>query len=359
MRVSIESCDADFVLARQDEILRLTRAAQLPMIFDTPAWIAAWTSTFDQSKKAVCFIAEEDGVLIGFLPLVSEVAWPAIYGVVGQRFVYADHLQILVDHGSREEFLAISLACLHDHDGRWAALRCRSIPENSPNLDALENVTRTGGTFSAFQSSVAPYVNIDGGIDSVIAPLPKKRRYNLRRTIRLAENAGFRYADNSLDPQTAFDELLRLHRSRAREKSQVSTFDEPAVLAFHRRLLDDPFIAQHVWFRCLKVNENIIAQFYGFCIGGNLAFYQMGFDPGFSARSPGTVLLYHVLEEAGRSGVSELNFLQGDEPYKSQWTKSARNLFDVQVTSPTIEGRALGYTRQVKEAVKRRLRDRE
>jgi CelD/BcsL family acetyltransferase involved in cellulose biosynthesis len=109
------------------------------------------------------------------------------------------------------------------------------------------------------------------------------------------------------------------------------------VERFHARLLS-VLPPEHIVLRGIEVDGRPIAMFYGFLLAGRLYYFQLGYDPAWSAGSPGIVLITKTVEEACATGCVEYNFLQGDEPFKQIWTRQGRALFDLAVYNRSFSG---------------------
>jgi CelD/BcsL family acetyltransferase involved in cellulose biosynthesis len=95
--------------------------------------------------------------------------------------------------------------------------------------------------------------------------------------------------------------------------------------------------------------------------GGRLFHFQGGFDPALAEESPGTALLWTVLEEdVFGAGLLEYDFLDGGEAYKKSFADGARALYDVVAYRPTRWGRARARVATAvsaaKDAARRTLR---
>ena len=107
--------------------------------------------------------------------------------------------------------------------------------------------------------------------------------------------------------------------------------------------------------RFLKNEKQTIAVFYGFGYQRQIINYQVAHDPLWDKYSPGTVLLYSVIEEAFNKGYEEFDFLRGNERYKNTWAKNSRNLFQIIAYNKNTCGTISRWTNQAKEFVKRKV----
>ena len=90
--------------------------------------------------------------------------------------------------------------------------------------------------------------------------------------------------------------------------------------------------------RFLESDDQTISGAYNFVFENRCFSYQKGFDPAWDRFGPGKVMVYELLQEAFSEDRIELNFLQGDEPYKSDWTPHVRPLFGGNVYNRSFSG---------------------
>ena len=87
-----------------------------------------------------------------------------------------------------------------------------------------------------------------------------------------------------------------------------------------------------------KANNARIAALYNFIYNDTCFYYQSGFDPVWAKFSPGTVLFSLSIQDAIENGMLEYDFLQGDEPYKFNWTNTKRQCVSILVFNKTLMG---------------------
>jgi CelD/BcsL family acetyltransferase involved in cellulose biosynthesis len=94
---------------------------------------------------------------------------------------------------------------------------------------------------------------------------------------------------------------------------------DPPIRRFHRAaaplLLSAGLLRLHV----LRLDERIIAVMHALHAKCRAYCYLCGFDPEFGALSPGTLILGHSIWQAVREGTREVDFLRGQERFKSFW----------------------------------------
>jgi len=150
--------------------------------------------------------------------------------------------------------------------------------------------------------------------------VPAKRLTCLRHErARAARMGAVETVDVGGEPQRFLDELFRLHGARWEGRGEAGVLADARVRAFHREAL--PRLVEQGLARCwlLKIGGEVAAVHYGMANGREAFFYIGGFDPRFSAASPGSLLIGHAIAEAKREGSAEFHFLRGREPYKYAW----------------------------------------
>jgi CelD/BcsL family acetyltransferase involved in cellulose biosynthesis len=99
-----------------------------------------------------------------------------------------------------------------------------------------------------------------------------------------------------------------------------------------------PRLAARGWLRLyrLRVQGAAIAAVYGIEVGRRFYYYQSGYDPAWSARSPGLVLVGRTVEDAYARGIVDYDFLRGTEPYKLDWAWDRRETCTVRLHAPSL-----------------------
>jgi CelD/BcsL family acetyltransferase involved in cellulose biosynthesis len=74
------------------------------------------------------------------------------------------------------------------------------------------------------------------------------------------------------------------------------------------------------------VGAEPVAIHFGFTFRERYYYYIPSFSMKFQAYSPGRILMLRSMERAFKDGLTEFDFLRGDEPYKFDWANGARRL---------------------------------
>ena len=312
--------------------------------FNSWEWSAAWLATLGRGVDAHFVLLEDGTRLRGILPLADArsaglpFVAPRTLRFCGVDAVYPDQLEPVAQAEDLPRFLELALQAVWSHGGLPPTVNLPMVAGDSPTAAALTALgsVRTSGR----AVSVAPYLAVAGTFEEFLGTLSSNERYKIRnRSKKLLTGRGVEYgAVPDMTKAQALAHLRKLHASRAQQKGIESTFDTEAVQNFHAELLRI-FPHERVIFRCLRKDAEVFAMFYGFVVANRLFYFQLGYDPAWSDASPGLVLLSQTIREAFSLGCREYNFLQGNEPFKATWTKTARQLSDWTIYAPTLNGR--------------------
>jgi CelD/BcsL family acetyltransferase involved in cellulose biosynthesis len=89
----------------------------------------------------------------------------------------------------------------------------------------------------------------------------------------------------------------------------------------------------------LRLNGAPVAVMYGFLFGGKFYFFQHGFDAQYQQHSVGLVLMALSIRAGIDEDAAEFDMLWGTEGYKSLWASDTRELRNIRLFPPTLDGR--------------------
>jgi CelD/BcsL family acetyltransferase involved in cellulose biosynthesis len=294
----------------------LWRRCPSAMPFQTPAWLLPWWRHFAPGQLVAIAVWREDR-LIGLAPFYLEGGKETRLLPVG--IALSDYLDLLIEPGAEQETAArIFDAGLTLGWDRW------EFEELRPEALAAAIACPETMANEAEEQSACPVITLAGGDDLTVC-VPARRRRQLRRAHAAAARLGAMSIEMvSGDPDALLDHLFRLHGARWTERGEEGIVRDELVRNFHREALaalSDAGLA-----RCyqIRIGGSIAGAYYGMCDGKRAYAYLGGFDPAFSAESPGSILTGHAIAEAIREGATEFHFLRGREAYKYRWGATDR-----------------------------------
>jgi CelD/BcsL family acetyltransferase involved in cellulose biosynthesis len=192
----------------------------------------------------------------------------------------------------------------------------------------------------AREQSQAPYLNLPPSAEALLAGFKGEKRYKLRSKLKRADQAGlvFTVADTESEKLRYLDALFQLHAVRSSEVGRASSVGHREVQALHARLVEN---CPDALLFALQSDGRFVAVVYGFVGNARFSFFQIAHDPRFGKLRPGTVIVYRTIAHLCDAGAAEFNFLQGDEPYKFEWTADTRPLMQVEAGLSAVRSKLL------------------
>ncbi|MDY6874063.1 MAG: GNAT family N-acetyltransferase [Chloroflexota bacterium] len=321
-----------------DQILAAT-VSQVPFLtFD---YLKAWWDTrgggeWPQDSQLMLAAAFEDDQLMGVAPLflAENLGGQQALMFVGAIEV-SDFLDVLVTPEKHAAFLSGLLDFLKNSDAvpAWEVLDLYNILEDSPTLSVLEAEAETRGwVHEQTRLQPSPYITLPGDFDAYLMSIDKKQRHEIRRKLRnVAQDLvepDFYYVK---DGDTLDDEVDAFIAMMAQDPSKKDFLTEPMRQHLHntaRVAFDGGWL--HLSFYTLdgvKAAANM-----SFIWHNRLWLYNSGWEWAYRQYSPGWLLLANLLQWANENGITEFDFMRGDESYKYKFGAEDRFIYRVQLT---------------------------
>lgn len=184
---------------------------------------------------------------------------------------------------------------------------------------------------SRLQESKWHLIDLRDGFDRYLGAMTAKTRSNLRKKVRvLREHGGGRLGCRAVETEDqveAFLEAAERVRARSwqgRKLTEWSYADEPALVGPELKGLARAKILRSYLLEC---GGEPCAYTVGYQFDGVYHYKETSFDAALDRFSPGTVLLYLLLEDLfARDRPELLDFCAGIEPYKERFgNQTAKN----------------------------------
>jgi CelD/BcsL family acetyltransferase involved in cellulose biosynthesis len=292
-------------------------------------YVSTWWSSLgggEWPEGELCLVVERgpEGRLSGIAPLfrTRASAGSSTLHLIGSREI-SDYLDVIVAPDEHAPFVEACLSRLETE--AWDNLELDNVLEGSPTLTVMEAAARRRGWATRrSRGKPCPLVDLEGGWEGYLARLDKKQRHELRRKMRRAEEhpskIDVQHIRATDRPETEIEDFLQL---MATDPGKAAFLTGPMRQHFHE-LARVGF--EHGWLELslLLIDGQPAAGYLDFVYRNRLWIYNSGFEPSFLALSPGWVLLGYVIQAAAESGVEAVDFLRGEEDYKTRLGGSPR-----------------------------------
>jgi hypothetical protein len=241
---------------------------------------------------------------------------------------HADYATILAAPADLRRVADALAAYLAGPDcGDWDVVDLRRLRCADPAGETLAAVmlpmeASHGWTVTLEREDVCPVVSFPEGadMDGFLATLGKKARHEIRRKVRRAEAIGEIRLDDAQDPSTDLEAFIELHQKRwGADGLFPPTPGGEQSRVFARRLFELLGADGPIRLTFLTVGGKRIAAGIHLIGDDRILYYNAGIDPDARELSPGVLMVYAYVQRALTEGISQLDFLRGDESYKYDW----------------------------------------
>lgn len=233
-----------------------------------------------------------------------------------------DHLDLLASPESDFETLTAALATLP-----WTAMRLDHVAEVARNVDRLrEACERRGWNVERSPQGRCLYLDLPASWEAYLAALSAHARHAIRRKERKLRRE-HEVTLTEYGPERVEEGLRHLQRLHGLRWSGEGggSFRDVVMQRLHRGVAAALAHPGDLWLVTLDLDGTPAAAWYGFAHGDTVYHYQNGRDPRWERERVGTVLVGLMIRRAIERGYRRLDFLRGEEPYKTEWTRSARS----------------------------------
>jgi CelD/BcsL family acetyltransferase involved in cellulose biosynthesis len=292
---------------------RLVGQSPLPSPF-----LRSWWLTGAGGRRRRFVLVVQDDHLLGGLALEEGRRLGVPYlRLMGSGALCPDHLDLVACPGHED----VVVAAVRGWLGRPGArlLDLEGVHAGSLLIEALPGQVRREPL------APAPWARLSGAADDYLAARPRNFRRNLRKAqARLtAEGAAHRISRGE-SVTRSLETLRRLHGAQWGGHSRfLPSFDRFAAAC--RLGAESDEVAVHE----LHVGETVIAIMVSFEVGSRVSLYQSArlTDPRW--RDASVALLAASVFDACDRGFTEVDFLRGNEAYKSNFAPESRELLRV------------------------------
>ncbi len=298
-------------------------ASPLPSPFLRSWWLAGTGGVVRHFLLVV-----DDDQLLGGLALEQRHRLSSIR-VMGDGTLCPDHLDLLAAPGHEAVVVSLLRNWLCRPGGRLFDLR--GVRAGARLFEALPGRVRRE------PMAAAPFAPLPDNAEAFRATLPKQFRRNLRKSAdRFAAEGVSHRAIRGPAALPRLDLLRELHRAQWGTRSRfLPAFDRFVAGCAGGAAVDEVVVHE------LGSETLVIATLLAFEVAGRVSLYQSArlTDPRW--RDATTALLAAIIDDACARGITEVDFLRGEESYKGRFTPHHREMFRL-VAGNGVAGR-LGF----------------
>ncbi len=313
------------------------------------AWLTTWLQHFPPQQLFVVLVYNEDKKLVGAAPLkISKsqrgFAHRLIRHVqfIGTDPSVYDWMKFIMLPGEDSEAIIEQIAAqLIAAQSQWDVLDLQfgMFPDELNLLSRF--LSPHCYTRELTHTMSIPYISLPESLEAFEEATRKKGYKKDLKRMRNHMHRDFPDAEirlEHLSPSEETDKVLEAfferHTAYWRERGCRNNFSRyPGLEAFYKAAFNRMYIAgadlPHIQFSVLKLGEHVLSYEMGMWQGNGYLGHMTSYTPDFKKYRPGVLHIEAVLHHAIRNGGEYFEFGRGDEPYKMQWTKLHRELWNL------------------------------
>jgi CelD/BcsL family acetyltransferase involved in cellulose biosynthesis len=296
------------------------------------AWAQAWWSSFGRGTPTILGV-EEAGRLVAVAPFARR------FGVLAANVNYhSPGFDLLAVDAAAHRRLAEGL-----FEGRPRRVSIRFFDGPPERLSVYGEVAEAHGyRWSSRVLARSPYIATGDDRRPVEARLSKHFAAGLRRRRRRLEELGtvaFEVHDGRERLDALLSEGLAVEVASWKGDRGSAVVSRPDTLAFYTAI--SRWAATSGWLRLafLRVDGRAIAFDLAIEWAGRYYGIKHGYDATFARYSPGNLLVLLEATRALELGLSTVEMLGSDEPYKLEWTSETRERVSFEAFASSPAGR--------------------
>ena len=314
---------------------RVSASSDHPNAFTTFGWYEAWyrhlaaqyaTGQFQRNV----FAFKHHGEVCGIAPLACFIT--STYGMRLRRlqFIGRNHEWDYNDLVVGDD-LDGKLASLAKHlsltRGNWELVDLMDLRDTDDAPARIQNAVKHAGLSCVLLPSEGrcPYMPISGSWEEMLNERSSSSRQRFRKRLsrlnREGDSLRVRIVENPHQEPRLLDRMIALEAQK-----QVGGEQSRPFIGLHRDAFASIFerLGPGGWIRValMELDERLLAYQLLFRCGKAIWGYLMAYDRDYARFSPGSLLVPAVIDYGFAQGLTEFDFLSGEEPYKMHWATS-------------------------------------
>jgi CelD/BcsL family acetyltransferase involved in cellulose biosynthesis len=313
-----------------------------------PEWIRAWWTSFGRGQPEVIAVRSHD-TLEALAPLVRH------RGVLRSPTNW--HTPEFVPLAETDEARGALAGALWHAGARRVEL---AFLAESAWVDAARRTARDAGHVLLERVLVrSPFVPIEGAWEDYVATLDRRLVSELKRRRRRLSELG-EVSTELVDGSEHLADAFRIEASGWKGARGTAIASQPETRHFYTAVAEWAAREGLLRLAFLRLGDRRIAFRFNLEQAGRLYALKSGYDEEFAKFSPGSLLVFDLLEYAFRHELRSYELLGTETPSKREWTDRSRVrlLFQSFARSPAglVDWAAFRYGRPAAKQVLARVR---
>lgn len=327
-----------------------SRAVQGPDATCSWTWAEALRRTLLKETELQVLIVSADSRNVAIVPTYRQIAKALPFDKRELRViteVHAGRRGLLVAHDN-PDIVEFVLARLSADIPAWDVALLGAVHDSPSYAAIVEAARRTAFRMRSIAVQQSPYIELASTWDRMIAALPKKTRWTIRKSERELNSKGtltYERVTEASQVDSLLASIFEIERKSWKQEAgssmTVQNRQQMFYETFAKLAAENGTLSGHV----LRLSSRPVAYILGVTSAdGVFLDLKESFDAGFAEYSPGHVLKRFAIESLIASGIRVYDFMGRCEPYKMRWTDKTYQCDTIALYRPTARG-SLFYLR--------------
>lgn len=319
------------------------------MAFQSFGWNVSWLQHFrSQYDEIFVFVRRNKGRVVAILPCYGK---GGLLRLVGDEI--CDFQDVVAENSAEAEKLVVEIMDWAKREVR--RFNFRKLSERGILLPLIKRILpECGFVHHEKVYGRCPWLTLSSDGEEFLKGAKAKVRKRIRRALRrlddLAPGHEKRFlGHDEITPETISD-LGRLHEANQHRKAGASIFSREE----YRSFLAAAGASEDVGMRVLELRAaggELIAFDLCFESSNRFSAYLGAYDGPYAGGSPGVCLLHWQMDMLPLRGITEYDFLCGEEPYKFDYATESYEIVSARIYPNHFRGRlAVGSLRMLQAA---------
>lgn len=289
------------------------------------AWWECYRTPDMQLRVTV--VRNSAGDLVGLAPFYLRTS--PILGrelrFLGDGIICSEYLSILTAPGMESEVATAIADYLHqtgqsERTGNWDLIDLDCFQHGDQAIGLLRDYLSERGHACHVDEVMGCWrIDFSEGWEAYLAKMSKSRRSKSRRLLKqvlAGEPYQVKWVQRQAEIEEFINNLTKLHQNRWEGRGERGCFADPRFGKFMRQVASRAFQNDMAHFLQLSYQGQPVAMQFGLRSSSTIFSYQVGVDTTLNVDSPGTAMNACLIHDGVSRGLTSLDFLRGDEPYK-------------------------------------------
>ncbi|MDZ4818894.1 MAG: GNAT family N-acetyltransferase [Planctomycetota bacterium] len=304
-------------------------------------WLEPWWRHYGRNEGELFVLQAHDqnGQLVGLAPwyLRRRLGEGRVVRFLGSGNVCSDYLTIFAAPEQRTAVVNSIADWLNSDRPGWDLIELNGGMASDQALQQLvDALSERDHLIYQRRGESCWQLSLPDSWEEFLRTLSTTRRSRVKKMVREYFDTGLAVAkvvDSVEQLSAGYRLLIELHQKRRRSLDQPGCFADPVFIAYHQEVTERFLQAGRLRLQYLMLEGRPVSVEYDLLGGDAIYHYQSGIEPEALESQPGRMGTVATIQAAIQNKMRTLDFMRGDEAYKSEWGAVAQPTWETRIVA--------------------------